>query len=293
MGKLLSLKKVRNILILAALDGSESSKNALRQTIRFARKENCGVTAVTVLPAYEGELEIGLMKNIQASFKKPGEKILADARRIALEEGVEIETILAEGNAHEAIIDVAVEKNCDLIAMGRRGFGSIQRALMGSVTARVIGYSPIDVLVMPQDTILKWDNILLAVDGSKYSEVASNRAISMAHTYGRWLNILSVVDVPSEAYAEAPDAVEKMVESARETVEAVARQATPAKLETYTYIREGEAHEKILNMADELQANMICLGSHGRTGLRRLLMGSVTEKVIGGAKVPVLVIKSH
>lgn len=293
MGKLMSLKKVRNILILATLDGSESSKNALRQTIRFARKENCGVTAVTVLPAYEGELEIGLMKNIQETFKGPGEKILADARKIALEEGVEIETILEEGNAHEEIIDVAIEKNCDLIVMGRRGFGSIERAFMGSVTARVIGYSPIDVLVMPQGSALKWDNILLAVDGSKFSEIAANRAISVAQTYGRRLNVLSVVDVPSEAYAEAPDAVEKMVENARETVNAIEGQAIPAKLETRTFVREGKAHEKILNLADELKADMICMGSHGRTGLRRLLMGSVTEKVIGGSEIPVLVIKSH
>lgn len=293
MGKLLSMRRVRNILILVAIDGSESSNNALRQAIRFARKENCGVTVVTVLPSYEGELEIGLMSNIKDSFKAPGEKVLADAKEIAAKEGVTIDVVLEEGNIHEAIIDVAESKDCDLIVMGRRGLKGVERAFMGSATARVIGYSPIDVLVMPNDGVLKWDNILLAVDGSRNSEVAALRTISLAQVYGTELNVLSVVDVTDEFYTQAPDAVDKMIESARMVVDEVKTIAKASKIRANSYVKEGEAHEKIIDMADEVKANLICVGSHGRTGLRRLLMGSVTEKVIGNATCPVLVIKGY
>ncbi len=220
------------------------------------------------------------------------EKILAEAEKIATEEGIQINTILEEGNIHEAIIDIAVANECDLIVMGRRGLSSIERAFMGSVTARVIGYSPIDVLVMPQDSVIKWNNVLLAVDGSRYSEVASNRAISLAQTYGQELNVLSVVDVPAEAYAEAPDFIEKMIANARETAEVVENMAKAAGLRSRSFVREGEAYKKIIDLARELESSIICMGSHGRTGLRRLLMGSVTEKVIGSAPCPVLVVKT-
>jgi nucleotide-binding universal stress UspA family protein len=293
MGNLLSLKRVRNILILVALDGSDTSNNALRQTIRFARAKACGVTVVTVLPPYDGDLELGMMPNIKQAMKEPGEKILDAASKIAVEEGVEIETTLETGNIHESIIDVAIEKDCDMIVIGRSGKHGIERALMGSTTARVIGYSPIDVLVMPNNATLKWDNILLAVDGSRYSEIAANRAINMAQTYGEELSIMSVVDVNEEFYANAPDAVEQMVHNARDIVDSVQDLSKKSKIKTKTFVREGQSHEKIIEMARELQSNIICLGSHGRTGLRRLLMGSVTEKVIGNAPCPVLVVKSH
>jgi nucleotide-binding universal stress UspA family protein len=102
-----------------------------------------------------------------------------------------------------------------------------------------------------------------------------------------------VVDVPDEAYAEAPQVVEKMVEKTRRNVIRIADSAKAAKLKTREFVREGEAHRKIIEMADELKPDIICMGSHGRSGIRRLLMGSVTEKVIGHAKCPVLVVKSH
>lgn len=280
-------------MILAALDGSDSGKNAFRQALKFARKERCSITAVTVIPTYEGELELFGVQNMKETFKQPGEKILEEARRVAQEEGVEIFTFLAEGEIHESIIDLAVARDCDLIIMGRHGRTGFERAFMGSVTARVIGYSPVDVLVMPHNSTIKWDNILLAVDGSRYSEIAASRAITFAHTYGKEINILSVVDVPAEAYAEAPDFVEKMVEKARDNVELVKISSEAARLKAETFVRVGDAHEKILDIAGRLEPDVICVGSHGRTGLRRLLMGSVTEKIIGSAKCPVHIVKGN
>jgi nucleotide-binding universal stress UspA family protein len=114
----------------------------------------------------------------------------------------------------------------------------------------------------------------------------------MAQTYGRELNVLSAVDVPVEAYGEAPDYIEKMVDKAQETVEAIKKTAEAAKLHVKSFVRVGDAHEKIIDVATSQKADIICMGSHGRTGIRRLLMGSVTEKVIANAPCPVLVVKS-
>ncbi|MBI4733938.1 MAG: universal stress protein, partial [Rubrobacteridae bacterium] len=200
MGRLLSLKKVRNILILVAVDGSDSSKNALIQSVKFARKQHCGIKVATVIPSFEGELDLTGVHNISESLKEPGEKVLAEAKAIAINEGVNLETILSEGAPHEEIVDLAVANECDLIVLGRRGVGMLD-TLMGTTTARVIGYSPIDVLVVPRDTVINWDNMLLAVDDSKFNDVVAARAIGLAQAYGSDFNVMSVVDVPDEAYA--------------------------------------------------------------------------------------------
>ena len=72
----------------------------------------------------------------------------------------------------------------------------------------------------------------------------------------------------------------------------VKKQAEAAGVKAETFVGEAEAYEAITKLAKEQKADMIVLGSHGRTGLRRLLMGSVAEKVIGYAPCPVLVVKS-
>jgi nucleotide-binding universal stress UspA family protein len=104
--------------------------------------------------------------------------------------------------------------------------------------------------------------------------------------------VISVVDVPKEFYAEAPQAVDDMIKKAKEYTAAVKKQAESAGVTAESYIGEAEAFEAIIKLAKDEGVNMIVVGSHGRTGLRRLLMGSVTEKVIGHATCPVLVAKS-
>ena len=100
------------------------------------------------------------------------------------------------------------------------------------------------------------------------------------------------MDVRAEFPAEAPQAVEDLVRTAKGFVSVVKKQAEAAGVKTETFVKEAEASEAITNLAKDQGANMIVIGSHGRTGLRRLLMGSVAEKVIGHAPCPVLVVKN-
>jgi nucleotide-binding universal stress UspA family protein len=200
--------------------------------------------------------------------------------------------VCEEGETYERIVDLADAENCDIIVMGRRGLKKIDRTLVGSVTARVIGHTQRDVLVVPGGTTLGWGKILVATDGSKFSGIAINKAIDFAKAYGGSLVVVSVVDVPAEFYAEAPQAVDDMVRKAKEYTSAVRKQAEAAGVKAETYVGEAEAFEAIVKLAKDEGVNMIVVGSHGRTGLRRLLMGSVTEKVIGHAPCPVLVVKS-
>jgi nucleotide-binding universal stress UspA family protein len=278
--------------ILVAIDGSESSRNALVQAFRFAVDEKCWITVAAVVPAYDGEIETIGIKDIRTALSKPYEDALAAARKLAEQERVLIKTVCEEGEAHERIVDLADAENCDIIIMGRRGLRSVERMLVGRVTARVIGHSQRDVLVMPNNTSVGWKTIVLATDGSQYSDRAAERAIAFARSYGGELRVLSVVDVPTEFYAEAPQAVDDLIRKAKSFVAAVKKKAEEAGLKAETFVGESEAYQAIIRLAQEQKADMIVIGSHGRTGLRRLLMGSVAEKVIGYAGCPVLVVKS-
>ena len=277
--------------ILVAVDGSESSRNALLQAFRFAVDEKCWITVTSVVPPYDGEVEILGVKDIRAALRKPCEDALADARSLAEQERALIKTVCEEGEAHERIVDLADAENCDLIIMGRLGLRPVERMLVGRITARVIGHSQREVLVVPNNTTVGWKTIVLATDGSKFSALAADRAIAFAQSYGGELKILSVVDVPTEFYAEAPQAIDDLVKKAKDYVARVKLQAEAAGVKAEAFVGEAEAHEAITKLARDEKADMIILGSHGRTGLRRLLMGSVAEKVIGYADCPVLVVK--
>ena len=275
--------------ILSAVDGSISSIHALRESFKFASKEKCWITVTSVVPSYVGDLDMVGVGDVMGAMKKPCEVALKDAERLAREEGVLIKTVCEEGEIFERISDLAAAENCDLIVIGRRGLHRLERSLVGSVTARVIGYSQRDVLVVPVDTHVGFQRVLVATDGSKQCSAAVERAIDFAKSYGGEISVVSVVDVPAEFYAEAPQVVDDMIHKSKGYVEEVKEQAEASGIKAEAFVKEGEAYQAIVELAKERDVNLIVMGSHGRTGLKRLLMGSVAEKVIGYAPCPVLV----
>ncbi len=278
--------------ILVAFDGSDSSSNALRQAIKLARLEKSWVKVVSVVPSYEGELELLGVRDVETAIRGPAEKLLSEAKAIAGGEGVSVITNLEKGEAYERIVDVAESEKCELIVMGRKGHGRIEKALIGCVTERVIGHTMKDVLVVPNGTTLGLSAILLATDGSKCSDAAIAKAIDLAKSYGSSLGIVSVADVTDEFKIEASKIVEKLTRDAKGIVQEAADKAKTSGIDAMTYVKAGEAYSIITGLAAEQGAELIVMGSHGRKGLSRLLMGSVTEKVIGYSCTPVLVVKS-
>jgi len=283
--------KYKNILV--AVDGSVSSRNAFRQACRISRENGKHIAAVTVIPSLDDLFDSLIVREKAAkAVRGEGEKVLAEVSKAAEEEGVFLKTFLEEGSPYDAVNEVAGSGRYDLIVMGRRGTKALERAFVGSVTARVIGHSAVDVLVIQRNTALGWKKILLATDGSKYSAAAADKAIDLAKAYGGELAVVSVVDVNEEFQTTAPEAVEKMIKKSRETVQAIKDRAEAAGVAAEGFVGEGNSHSVIINLAKEKNSNLIIMGSHGRSGLGRLLMGSVTEKVIGHTACPVLVVKS-
>ena len=277
--------------ILIAIDGSGSSLHALKEALKLATDEKSWVTVVSVVPPYEGDLGSVWVDNIRESMRKPCTLALSQAEEIAKEQRVLIRTVCEEGDIHERIVDLADAEDFDLIIMGRKGRSQIEKALIGSVTARVIGHTRKDVLVTPEDSTIGWKKILLATDGSKYSQPATARAIEFAKSYGSELDAISVVEVTEEFFVRAPQAVDDLLSKARGMIDRIKEIAVSAGVKAEGIVREGDAYKVIVGEAKDRKVDAIIMGSRGRTGLRRLLMGSVTEKVIGYAGCPVLVVQ--
>lgn len=269
--------------IIVAIDGSACSLAALRQSFRITKDS---ITVVCAAPHPKGDFQLLLRKEC--------EQALAAAEEIAKEENARVQ-IVGEfcKLPHECIIATAEARGCDLIVMGRCGHNFLERLLLGSVTARVIGFSPIDVLVVPEGSPVDWNRILLATDGSEYSRNATTRAIELAREHGGELKVVTVLDMPAEYYSDATGFIEKLREGAKDLLSDVAKQALGAGVKVDCVLREGKSYKAILDVAKEHGSGLIVVGSKGLTGLQRLLMGSVTERVIGHAKCPVLVVKGR
>jgi nucleotide-binding universal stress UspA family protein len=207
---------------------------------------------------------------------------------MAEDEGAEIRPVCVMGEAYETIVDVAEDEGRDLIVMGVKG----ARFLVGSTTARVIGFSSQDVLLIPEKVAVGWERILLATDGSEHSRKAMEKALDLVQFSGGTLKVVSVLEISSHIYAVAPELTQEKIKLPKQYVEEVKEQATSRGILAEGFVREAEsADEVIIKLARDKDIDLIVMGSHGRTGLKRLLMGSVTERVIGHAPCPVLVVK--
>lgn len=283
--------------ILLSTDGSEYSEGAVREAIKLAKK--CG-SKLTVLSVVDTNPEFDtLAPQIVEKKAKEVRSNLEAVQARAKKEGVDCVTTVREGeDSYKYIVDEAAKNKSSMIVMGRRGRTGLKRLMMGSVTARVIGHAPCNVLVVPRAAQLQFANIVVATDGSRHSVAAASEAIGLAKRNGSVLTVLSVV--PSEistpvdidfTVSQRELIAEKEMQEAEKNVRAVKEAAQKENVSVKAYIMSGKPADAVIETAREKIADLIVLGSHGRTGLERLLMGSVAERVIVLASCPVLVVK--
>ena len=141
---------------------------------------------------------------------------------------------------------------------------------------------------------------LVPVDFSKSSEIALDHAIQLARANKAGLILLHIMDQSSMVMA-APEGVtpalyleyEKSVrqEAERDMQTLLKKKKLGAKAGRALFVRRGDPARAIANQAKRLKASMIVMGSHGRTGLKRLVLGSVAERTLRYARCPVLIVK--
>jgi len=137
-----------------------------------------------------------------------------------------------------------------------------------------------------------YDRILLPTDGSRANDRAVEQAVALAEATGARLSVLFVVeDIPYAPEMADGQVRERLREVGTEALEGIEDRAAAAGVGVETAIREGSPHREILAHADEEGVDVIVMGTHGRSGLDRYVLGSVAERVVRTAEVPVLTVR--
>jgi nucleotide-binding universal stress UspA family protein len=296
-GQICPVARIENLLLCT--DGSEFSEGAVREAISLAKTCSSRLFALSVVQT-NPEYETMAPQLVEKEIEKAGTH-LDGVKERASREGVNCETIVRQGeDSYRYIVEEAAKRKAGMIIMGRRGRTGLKRLMMGSVTAKVIGHAPCNVLVVPRAARVELRKVLVAIDGSRYSDAAAMEAMGIAKRCGAELAVISVV--PSEA-ASPFDIVHS--EMQRELISEKERKAAECNVRNIQEVAEkdgvnvrgfvmsGKPYEAIIGAAEEGKADLIVMGSHGRTGIERLLMGSVTERVIVLSPCAVLVVKTE
>lgn len=144
---------------------------------------------------------------------------------------------------------------------------------------------------------MSFKEILVPVDFSETSLHAVRLAVQVARENAGRISLLHIGVIPyvdaGPFGASVPTALiaahDEMAAERMHALQRVAREEIPEVMPVRYKVREGFPPEEILTEADDCKADVICIGTHGRTGVERVILGSVAERVIRGAKVPVLV----
>jgi len=139
-----------------------------------------------------------------------------------------------------------------------------------------------------------YDRVLVPTDGSTASEGAITHAVDLAKQYGATLHAVYVVDAGAYSSLEvAADAVaDELRAEGQEAVAGIADRAEAAGVDVETAVETGIVHRTIVDYVDREDVDLVVMGTHGRTGVGRFLLGSVAEKVVRTADAPVLTVRS-
>lgn len=266
--------------LLVATDGSEASRNALAAAIELAKvcSSKLEIIAVAVVLT-DLEYDSALPWVIEDAEKEMHKKLEA-VKDMVKEGGIDCDVIVHRGeDPYVEIVGEAVKNMADMIVVGTHGRKGFKRFVMGSVASNVIGHAPCKVLVVPMGARIDYSTLLVATDGSAHSDTAVSEAISIAKRYGSSLIVLSAASTDEE------------VATAEKNVKHALELADLEDVRKEGMVLRGRAEEAIVEAAEKVAAGLIVMGSHGKTDLRSLLMGSVTERVLSHGNTAVLVAK--
>jgi hypothetical protein len=283
--------------LLLATESSEFSEGAIREAIRMAKRCSSKLTAISVIetnPEFESTAPQVLEK-----MEKEVRSHLNNVQERAKQEGVACEIAVHEGeDSYKYIVDEAVSQKSTMIIMGRRGKKGFRRLVMGSTTSWTIGHAPCSVLVVPRNAQVEFKSIVVATDGSPHSAAAASEAIGIAKRNSAKLTVIAVVPADIATPADIDFATiqrEKLADQEMQVAEKNARivkeAAQKAGVDAQAFVMSGKPADAIMEIAKDKAADLVVVGSHGRTGLDRLLMGSVAERVIVLSSCAVLVAK--
>ncbi len=293
--------------ILVPLDGSKLAEQALEPALSLARAAR-GEILLLSIPYLkhmfvEERAGYGMLLPHQ-SIEATRQELLAYLQKLT-ETRVPSEVIWRSriGNGDEAsvIVDTAVAENIDLIVMSTHGYSGFSRWLLGSVTEKVLRGAPCPVLVVREAK--PFSHVLITLDGSPLSELALAPGFALASCYDAPITLLRVKQEEElnpnlvkelEAHERGLGSQiqdEFFFRAERYLSQLAEKYQHLSKQEVQTIAVSGPVAGEILEAIEAEAVDMVVMSTHGRTGLRRWVYGSITEKVMRQANCSMLIIR--
>jgi nucleotide-binding universal stress UspA family protein len=281
--------------ILVPLDGSPESNEALPTAQALARQTGASVTLLRVLPWPAASEHREATAEARTKLDRTAAE-LADS-------GIRAEPALRHGDAADEILEQCRAQNADLILMRTHARAGLERAVLGSVTQRVLHEARVPVMMLRAGDrpIGQLRTLLVPVDGSPGGAVGLGMAVRLARSTGAALKLLQVsVPLSMQVYAAYeygglayfdPDWDEEALSAARTYVESLAKRVRESGIGV-----DGQAQmapdvaRTIVEVAHSSVADLIVMSTQALTGPARALLGSVADAVVRTADCPVLLV---
>ncbi|UCG23992.1 MAG: universal stress protein [Chloroflexota bacterium] len=292
--------------VLVPLDGSELAERALDPALAIIRALNAELLLLSVtryqhvLPPPAAGYGLTATDQIVDLGRDEANNYLSSLRHEARCGDCRIQTMVVEGDAAGSIVDTAADEEVDLIVMTTHGYSGFTRWMLGSITERVLRGASCPVLVVRQAIPLC--KILITLDGSSLAEDALAPGLELARVLGCRVTLLRADQGEDLSSVEqgllqmaGAGPCQELIEGAEDRLsyylECLARQHRSPELSIETAIVQARPAEAILTYVESEEIDLIVMATHGRTGLRRWVYGSVTEKVLRQAGCAMLIVR--
>ncbi len=287
--------------ILCPIDFSPGSQQAMRVATRVATEAGAELVLLHCwyVPPLAMAGDFMLPSNVLEEMQADAQRGLDDAvKEVTALGATRVSALLRTGLPWTTIVSVLEDSSIDLVVIGTHGRTGLSRILLGSVAEKVVRHAPCSVMaVHPNGENKPFKTILCPIDFSDHSRTATELASDVAAPGGAGITLLHVVDVPV-AFAGEPAvagfvrALDKHATELLETWAAAVRKRTDVPVTVR--MRIGHPGAQTLAVLDEAPSvDLVVVGTHGRTGVSRIFLGSVAEKIVRHATCPVLVARKH
>ncbi len=285
--------------IMVAIDGSTSSGHAIQALAHLAPPEEFVLVHAINIPdinyaLISQDLRAEVQADMEAKLRKEGEGILTQAKKALPSDFPQVQEIHQIGHPVDVILESARSSKSHLIILGARGLSSFKELVLGSTSHRVLMHAPCSTMII-KSPVPRLKKILLPIEGEEDISVALQFLDLQPFRDTVDIDVLTVWPQPQLAWpitlGQSKLLEMKAIEEAQAHMKSVTDRLTRMNYSSQAKVGMGDPAFAILEQAKASQADIILMGTHGRGGLARFLIGSVSNSVLHQADCPVFIVK--
>jgi len=282
--------------ILLPYDGSDGAAAVLQHVGTLAEWADATVDVLYVADTNRDSVTV-LEDRVVDALVREGKEVVSEATDILAAMGVDADAHVVQGDPAPGIVEFADAHDYDLLVMPTHGRTGVSRYLLGSVTEKVVRLASTPVLTAHIDVAEDWsfpyDAVLIPTDGSAAATAAADHGLRLAADLDATAHLLTVVEADTLGLdvRSSIDSQDREAAAADALDELRDRAAELGVADTTTAVEQGKPARAIQAYVDSQAIDAVVMGTTGRRGTDRILLGSVAEKTVRTASVPVITLQ--